>query len=125
MQKSYPLCSGRPGPAESVCYNFQNSHKSCERRFMSGGGSKPGERRGGRKKGSLNLATRERAAIAAGTVLEAKTAGRQLAKDVLSDFTEIFKSMPMRPSLRNGRGWPSIALHGPRPSSRRRSAPSR
>jgi hypothetical protein len=96
MQKSYPLCSRRPGPAESVCYNFQNSHKSCERRFMSGGGSKPGERRGGRKKGSLNLATRERAAIAAGTVLEAKTAGRQLAKDVLSDFTEIFKSMAVR-----------------------------
>jgi hypothetical protein len=64
--------------------------------FMSGGGSKPGERRGGRKKGALNLATRERAAIAAGTVLEAKTTGRQLAKDVLSDFTEIFKSMAVR-----------------------------
>jgi hypothetical protein len=63
---------------------------------MSGGGSKPGQRRGGRKKGSLNLATRERAAIAAGTVLEAKTAGRQLAKDVLSDFTDIFKSMAVR-----------------------------
>src|SRR5258708_6920948 len=63
---------------------------------MSGGGSKPGQRRGGRKKGSLNLATRERAAIAAGTVLEAKTTGRPLAKDVLSDFTEIFKSMAVR-----------------------------
>jgi hypothetical protein len=63
---------------------------------MSGGGSKPGERRGGRKGGSLNLATRERAAIASGVVTEAKAAGRLLAKDVLSDFTEIFKSMAVR-----------------------------
>jgi hypothetical protein len=63
---------------------------------MSGGGSKPGERRGGRKRGSLNLATRERAAIAARAVTEAKASGRQLAKDVLSDFTEIFKSMAVR-----------------------------
>jgi hypothetical protein len=50
----------------------------------------------GRKKGSLNLATRERAAIAARVVTEAKAAGRQLAKDVLSDFTEMFKSIAVR-----------------------------
>jgi hypothetical protein len=37
--------------------------------------------------------TRERAAIAARAVTEAKAAGRLLAKDVLADFTEIFKSM--------------------------------
>jgi hypothetical protein len=60
------------------------------------GGGKPGERRGGRKKGSLNLATRERAAISARDVTEAKAAGRQLAKDVLSDFTEMFKSMAVQ-----------------------------
>jgi hypothetical protein len=36
------------------------------------------------------------AAIAARAVTEAKAAGRQLAKDVLSDFTEIFKSMAVQ-----------------------------
>ena len=37
---------------------------------MPGGGSKPGERRGGRKKGSLNLSTRQLRATAQGNADE-------------------------------------------------------
>lgn len=53
---------------------------------MSGGGSKPGERRGGRQKGALNKATLERRAKAQAALLantNAPIEQRELAKDAL------------------------------------------
>jgi hypothetical protein len=57
---------------------------------MSRGGAKPGERRGGRQKGTPNRATVQKQLIAAQiaerTVADARTAGRKLAKEVLENF---------------------------------------
>lgn len=53
---------------------------------MPRGGSKPGERRGGKQKGTLNKATRERLALAVREVQDAKRQGRKLAKEVLDDL---------------------------------------
>jgi hypothetical protein len=60
---------------------------------MSGGGSKPGERRGGRQKGTRNKATIERTLIAERGTAEGKTAGQRLAKEVLEDFMHLFADM--------------------------------
>lgn len=60
-------------------------------------GAKPGERRGGRAKGTKNKAILERdriaAEIAARTVADARVAGKKLAKDVLEDFMLLFAGM--------------------------------
>jgi hypothetical protein len=57
---------------------------------MSRGGSKPGERRGGRQEGTPNKATVQKqlvaAQIAERTVADARTMGKKLAKEVLEDF---------------------------------------
>jgi hypothetical protein len=50
---------------------------------MPGGGSKKGERRGGRKKGTPNKATIERALAAEGYLTKARQEGRPLAKEML------------------------------------------
>jgi len=50
---------------------------------MPGGGSKPGERRGGRQKGALNHATIERILNVTKNIDEARRTGRELAVDVL------------------------------------------
>jgi hypothetical protein len=60
---------------------------------MSGGGSKPGERRGGRQKGARNKATIERALIAERAAAQAKASGKRLAKDLLEDFMHLFADM--------------------------------
>lgn len=78
---------------------------------MSGGGSKPGERRGGRQLGAKNKTTIERenqarlevdrarmidearAANASEVVTQAKAAGVKLAKDILEDFMRLFAGM--------------------------------
>jgi hypothetical protein len=60
---------------------------------MPKGGSKPGERRRGRRKGTPNKATIEKALIAARTVGEAKTSGKKLAQEVLEDLMHTFVSM--------------------------------
>src|SRR5258708_4535528 len=64
---------------------------------MRRGGSKPGERRGGRPPGGRNKATieKERQAplIGEGTVMDARGRGQKLGKDVLEDFMNLFASM--------------------------------
>jgi hypothetical protein len=58
---------------------------------MSGRGAKPGERRGGRAKGTPNRTTTEAALRAAREVQEAKQSGRKLGKEILSEFANIFR----------------------------------
>lgn len=60
---------------------------------MPRGGSKPGERRGGRVKGVPNKATMERALIAANTLVKSRAADKKLAKEVLDDFMALFAGM--------------------------------
>ncbi len=64
---------------------------------MPRGGSKPGERRGGRQKGTPNRATVEKQLIAAQiaerTVADARVEGKQLAKEVLEQFMLRFVEM--------------------------------
>jgi hypothetical protein len=57
---------------------------------MSGGGSKPGERRGGRQKGTPNKATVERVLRAERAVAESKAAGRKLAVETLDHYMHDF-----------------------------------
>jgi ketopantoate reductase len=52
-------------------------------------GSKPGERRGGRKKGTPNKTTQERQINAAREIDRARKEGRELAKDVLERLMHI------------------------------------
>jgi len=56
-------------------------------------GSVPGEQRGGRPPGIPNKATLQRVARAEQEMLDAKAAGRKLAKDVLDDFMQLFAGM--------------------------------
>lgn len=57
-------------------------------------GVRPGERRGGRKKGTPNKATRERALLAKRVVEEQQgKPGRKLAREVLDDFMHLFTGM--------------------------------
>jgi hypothetical protein len=56
-------------------------------------GSSPGERRGGRAKGTPNRATVERAAIAARIADEAKMRGQKLGKEYLSKYVALFDEM--------------------------------
>jgi hypothetical protein len=74
---------------------------------MSRGGSKPGERRGGRLKGSLNIKTRERlerekiaeqvateiGASATGIAFHKAIEGRRLAKDEIKEAIPIIKGI--------------------------------
>jgi hypothetical protein len=64
---------------------------------MSRGGSTPGERRGGRQKGTPNRATVQKqlmaARIAECTVADARSTGKKLAKEVLEDFMLHFADM--------------------------------
>lgn len=60
---------------------------------MSGGGAKKGERRGGRRKGSLNKVDIERALIAERQVEASVAAGKKLAKEVLEEFMHLFAGM--------------------------------
>ena len=53
-------------------------------------GSRPGERRGGRKRGVPNRATVERAEIALRSTAEAKASGRKLGKEVLEELMVLF-----------------------------------
>ena len=56
-------------------------------------GVKPGERRGGRKRGTPNKATRERALLAEQIVTEARKRGQKLAREVLDDLMHTFLGM--------------------------------
>ena len=56
-------------------------------------GSKPGERRGGRLKGTRNRATIEKARIAELEIDKAKETGRKLAKEYLQDFLPVLAGM--------------------------------
>jgi hypothetical protein len=60
---------------------------------MNRGGSKPGERRGGRKKGSLNKATIERALMAEREVANAHETRLKLAKDHLEELVGFYAQM--------------------------------
>jgi hypothetical protein len=54
-------------------------------------GAKPGERRGGRKKGVPNKSSQERAAIAERIIAEAEgKPGRKLGRELLEEFTLMF-----------------------------------
>lgn len=54
-------------------------------------GAKPGERRGGKKKGQLNRATIERAALAERIMAEAAgRPGRKLGREIVEDFAIMF-----------------------------------
>src|SRR5262249_43413537 len=81
------LKQGRPRE-HLLYYRAENS-----RRLFMGRGAKPGERRGGRLKGSRNKATIERALIAERVANEAKMAGKKLAKEVLDQFMVLFAGM--------------------------------
>ena len=61
--------------------------------IMNRGGSKPGERRGGRKKGSLNKATIERALMAEREVANANETRQKLAKDHLEELVNFYARM--------------------------------
>lgn len=56
-------------------------------------GAKPGERRGGRKKGVPNKATIEKALIAEKIADQAEMRGEKLAKEYLNDFLKVFAGM--------------------------------
>jgi hypothetical protein len=56
-------------------------------------GSRPGERRGGRTKGTPNRATVERSAIAARITAEANMLGQPLAKEILAKYAARFDEM--------------------------------
>jgi hypothetical protein len=56
-------------------------------------GSRPGERRGGRTKGTPNRATAERAAIAARIAGEAEMRGQKLGKEILAKYAGLFDEM--------------------------------
>jgi hypothetical protein len=56
-------------------------------------GSRPGERRGGRTKGTPNRATVERSAIAARITAEANMRGQPLAKEILAKYAARFDKM--------------------------------
>jgi hypothetical protein len=56
-------------------------------------GSRPGERRGGRSKGTPNRATVERAAIAARIADEVKMRGQKLGKELLAKYAQVFDEM--------------------------------
>jgi hypothetical protein len=60
---------------------------------MNRGGSKPGERRGGRKKGSLNKATIERALMAEREIATASETRQKLAKDHLEELVDFYARM--------------------------------
>lgn len=69
-------------------------------------GVKPGERRGGRQRGTPNKATRERAILAEQILTEQRKRGKKLAREVLSDFMELFAGMaaayqPIAPGMEN------------------------
>jgi hypothetical protein len=53
---------------------------------MPRGGSRPGERRGGRQKGVPNRRTTEAALLAERAVIEAAASGKQLAREILREF---------------------------------------
>jgi hypothetical protein len=53
-------------------------------------GAKPGERRGGRLKGSKNKATIEREIIAEQTLARARMEGKKLGKEILEEFMIVF-----------------------------------
>jgi hypothetical protein len=67
---------------------------------MSRGGAKPGERRGGRQRGTPNKATVQKQLIAAQiaerAAADARWTGRQLAKEVLEDFMHGFREIAER-----------------------------
>jgi hypothetical protein len=79
---------------------------------MSGRGAKPGERRGGRSKGTVNRTTTERALIAAKQVAEARIAGRPLAKEVLEKFMLLFQAKALRTqnSAKSFTHWAKLTL---------------
>lgn len=52
-------------------------------------GSKPGERRGGKKKGTLNKRTLEKLAETAREVQDLRRNGKKLAKEVLQEFMDM------------------------------------
>ena len=52
-----------------------------------------GKKTGGRKRGTPNKATVERALLAERAAVEGKTAGQRLAKEVLEDFMRLFADM--------------------------------
>jgi hypothetical protein len=60
---------------------------------MPKGGSKPGERRGGRQRGTPNKTTMERLLRAERETAVAQAEGRKLAKEVLDDFMVLFAGM--------------------------------
>jgi hypothetical protein len=53
-------------------------------------GSAPGERRGGRQKGTLNKSTVKNLRAAEHAIVEAHQSGKKLAKEVLEDFMHLF-----------------------------------
>jgi hypothetical protein len=57
---------------------------------MPRGGSKPGERRGGRQKGTPNKVTAEQALSAERVLTKAKVSGRRLGKEVLDYYMHVF-----------------------------------
>lgn len=71
---------------------------------MPRGGSKPGERRGGRVKGVPNRATTELALIAERAGVEVHAQGRKLAKEILEDmmYFAVGEAIRYQPLLANG-----------------------
>lgn len=62
-----------------------------------------GRKTGGRRRGTPNKATLEKALVAARSIADAKAAGKKLAKEVLEDFMLLFAGMaahfqPVSPS---------------------------
>jgi hypothetical protein len=63
---------------------------------MPRGGSKKGERRGGRVKGKPNKATIERALIAERAIAKSKAEHKPLAKEVMAEFLDLFRKLALK-----------------------------
>jgi hypothetical protein len=88
-------------------------------------GAKPGERRGGRSRGTPNRATIERTKRAELEMAEAKAAGRKLCKDLLEDFAFQFADLASfyrsRNDLREYERWSLHAVSAAKEAARYQS----
>jgi hypothetical protein len=79
---------------------------------MPRGGSKKGERRGGRQAGTKNRATIEAGLRAAAAIDKARDQGLHLGVDILNEFANLFRDLALRhkQSTREFQKWARLAV---------------